>query len=778
MDIEDLGEKYLVQIGDRRSICKWNCCFGCCVFLVVGLLSFIIGILASIHTIDSEEQIVMNTATDKRTIDGPTITVLDPFRGKEYRKATRLDAREFAVVMDKRDGKLRHALGPTLLFLGAWEEIQEVRRTTILQQQEYLRLVDRWTGVERIVSGPVTFAPAPLEYSPEGIQRAVIIGTGMSVVTVDSMTGVKTLVVQEGVFTPAPYESILETRMPVNVGHLEYAVLRDLRTGELRHVHGPVQLQVGAYEELVAIHDKIVLQNDEYIRFVDHMTGLERVARGPETIVPGPAEQSELGVEQAFHIGAENAILVDDHTAGEMELITTEGVFAPGPHVTVVEMRYAHVVGPYEYATMRNLLTGELLTIEGPSQIRVGAYEELVGIQPKVVLQFDEYIRLVDQMDGTERVEIGPQTLVPLPTEVAPFGVEEAFFITHEHKLIVLDRTTATRRIVHDQGVFTPAAYVDILEQRSIIRVMPAEAIVVRNSEGSLVVQSGMDGNGTGTSFFLEPYDEVFVMTWTDYSTPGAVGSKQVSRIDLRRSKMYFEYVVRTKDQVVLALEGIIFWQIIDVHSMVRTSADPEGDVWYRARSTFIAEVSKVTLQEFMENFNMITQAAFAASSTDTFFSDRGVLIDTMEVTKYDTVDEETSDVLMEIIRENTRRTNLETEQETEAYLARQSMEADIYLETNRTNLLTIQGGNQELEAELAGRSVGLFDLSEVQTIIDGLDPSVPTTAERVDIYKLKEDNRRGEIDIENYASMDLHLVPYNMTLLLGSHTAATREEL
>merc|ERR1719146_443682 len=85
-----------------------------------------------------------------------------------------------------------------------------------------------------------------------------------------------------------------------------------------------------------------------------------------------------------------------------------------------------------------------------------------------------------------------------------------------------------------------------------------------------------------------------------------------VQKIDLRPQYAFFEYSVRTSDNVELSLEGTIFWQVTDVAKMIERTGDPKGDVWYHARSALIQAISLVTLETFMASFNSIVIKAAA----------------------------------------------------------------------------------------------------------------------------------------------------------------------
>merc|ERR1719390_101795 len=102
-----------------------------------------------------------------------------------------------------------------------------------------------------------------------------------------------------------------------------------------------------------------------------------------------------------------------------------------------------------------------------------------------------------------------------------------------------------------------------------------------------------------------------------------------VTKVDLRSQYAFFEYTVRTSDNVELTLEGTIFWQVADVPRMIERTGDPKGDVWYHARSALIQAVSSVTLETFMASFNTIVSRA--ATTDAAFYEQRGVRVHGLE---------------------------------------------------------------------------------------------------------------------------------------------------
>merc|ERR1711998_629251 len=108
---------------------------------------------------------------------------------------------------------------------------------------------------------------------------------------------------------------------------------------------------------------------------------------------------------------------------------------------------------------------------------------------------------------------------------------------------------------------------------------------------------------GSQNAFFLPPHCELLQLNWSR----GRRRERRdlyINKVDCRPQYMSFEFNCRTADNVELVLEGTFFWQVVDVRAMVKTTGDTTGDVCNHARSKFIQLVSKVTLKDFMDNFN------------------------------------------------------------------------------------------------------------------------------------------------------------------------------
>jgi hypothetical protein len=178
-------------------------------------------------------------------------------------------------------------------------------------------------------------------------------------------------------------------------------------------------------------------------------------------------------------------------------------------------------------------------------------------------------------------------------------------------------------------------------------------------------------------------------------------------------------------------LEGTFFWQVVDVERMVKMTGDTTGDVCNHARSRFIQLVSKVTLKQFMDDFNSL--ATQAHQSDDEFYTSRGVTIHTLEVTAYRCQDASTARILEQIIQETTNRMNRLSQQESENEIKMFAMAGEIEAETRRAELLKVLQTHKLMEATNAGEA----EAERVRAFIAKTEESVPSLDARIGLWNV-----------------------------------------
>lgn len=548
-------------------------------------------------------------------------------------------------------------------------------------------------------------------------------------VLMDTSSGEKVVLNGPGVKFVSPFHKS-ELRKALLLGPLQYSLIESSETGKPRVVSGPKLLFLEPYDKILQTQGKIVLKKHEYVRLVDEQTGNVRVLRGPQNVVPGPTEIAPEGKGGAVALTRYESVRIIDKSNG----------------------------------AMRTEVGGENGKLVFPE-----AFEYMEEKQSGIKLAKNEWVRIMDKATGQIKVERGENIIFLEPTEVILGQTNnQAVEVNREQAVLVLSKETGQHRLVTEKTVFFPGPYEEILEIRKLIHVEPHEAVAVRDDKGSFTFYNGNETTGKGTAFFLPPHSKLVTMEWSS----GSMGKdkRMVTKIDLRAQYMTFKYEVRTSDNVRLHLEGTVFWLVTDVPKMVHATPDPMGDVWHHTRSTLIQAVSQATLEQFMEGFNNIVAQAFTAEAKDSFYKDRGVKVQSMEVTRFECVDQKTAEVLQQIIQETTNRINRLQAQESENDVAAAKLRSEIKLEKQRTELIQTRSENMRLESEVQGQSTGLTVAMDAATFLGPtLSKVVPKLEDRIGLYKLQKQLESRNKDTASLASgkATLFMTPEDMKLKL-----------
>jgi hypothetical protein len=326
------------------------------------------------------------------------------------------------------------------------------------------------------------------------------------VLTTDGGVG-KTVINGPDTFLISPFKS-KEIREATRLSPQQYAIVKNVRSGLPRHELGPMLLFLGAWDELIAVKPKVVLQAREYARFVDSFTGLVRVEVGPQRIAPGVYEEAPKGIQKASPVTSTEFVVVLNRTSGRKRCVREEGFFIPGPFEDVQEVRKATILRQKDYAIVRDTLSGEYRHDEGPKLLFVGAYDEVIKVRPKIVLQKQEYLRLVDHFTGFARVVVGPVLMVPRPSEDGPGGIQhqiqQAIIISSQISVVLFNRTSGKKYEMREEGMFVPGPYEDVLEVRNATVLQSQEYAAVKNDmTGKYVHYAGPQ------QLFVGPYEQL-----------------------------------------------------------------------------------------------------------------------------------------------------------------------------------------------------------------------------------------------------------------------------
>jgi len=254
--------------------------------------------------------------------------------------------------------------------------------------------------------------------------------------------------------------------------------------------------------------------------------------------------------------------------------------------------------------------------------------------------------------------------------------------------------------------------------------------VIIKDENGKFLFKKGSDEE---SSFFLRPYWELVPVNWST----GINKDKKALRIthfDCRPQFTWYDFEIRTKDNVELVLGLTFFWQITDVEKMIHITGDTVGDMCSHARSIVIQSASKVTLEAFLSNFNEFVTKVIMAPE-DKFCEIRGFVIHAIEVRSISCKDPGTQKILQEIIQETTNRLSRLQKQESENETKLKHIEGEIAAEKMSQELSLLRQKNAQAEALNEGKSEAL----RVQSFMDGLSGDLKEKSELFHLLRKKE---------------------------------------
>jgi regulator of protease activity HflC (stomatin/prohibitin superfamily) len=474
-------------------------------------------------------------------------------------------------------------------------------------------------------------------------------------------------------------------RKGYTIGPNEYLHVRDRVTGQLRMETGPKLFFVGPNDEIITKQTALPLKRNQYVKIIDKNTGIIRVERGEKSVILAPTEEMLTEPLDGLNVDEREAVMVRDIETGQLDLITTPQVFIPAPN------------------------------------------QVIIGPRKAIPLKRNQYVKIIDNSTGAIRVERGEQSIFLRPTEELLHNPAEGINIDENTAVLVRDIETGQLDLITAPQVFIPEAKQMIEDVRVRIRLADHEVVVIKDRDGKYVIRSGTQNERT---FFLDPYSELVSFAWSAGIHKDARTLK-ITHIDLRPKFMWYEFDVRTQDNVELTIGITFFWQIVDVARMIMTTDDTPGDVCSHARSAIIQAVSQVTLERFLSSFNLIVLEAVLQPS-DTFYFERGVKILSVEVRSVTCKDPATQRVLQEIIQETTNRLNRLQKQDGENEVRLRQIQGEIDSEALRGRLLETQRDHSRITALTEGEA----EAERIRSFMEGIGDTL-SADNKVALYQL-----------------------------------------
>ena len=387
-------------------------------------------------------------------------------------------------------------------------------------------------------------------------------------------------------------------------------------------------------------------------------------------------------------------------------------VFIKPPLHSVLERRSGITLASNEYCHLRDQLNGQITMEDGPVFFFLGAHDEIVLHKEALPLNKDEYFEVINQSTGELKIVRGECSYKLKPFEQFRGELKYAVHIDEHNAVVVRDLETGALKMITEQQSFFPAESEEIKKVVQKVLVEEHEVVALKDKEGK---HHFREGKGEESSFFVPPHWEILNFHWSSGLYKEA-RELLIEKFDLRPKFMWYEFDVRTRDNVELILKVTLFWQIKDVELLVSTTDDASGDVCSHVRSRIIQKVSQVEFADFLSSFNGLVHEA-VLNENDKFHEERGLLIHSVEVREIACKDQKTQDVLSEIIQETTTRINRIQKQISDNEVAMTRIEGELLAEEGEMKLLE----KQLLRFEEESQGEGNRQAQVVSSFLDGL---------------------------------------------------------
>jgi len=536
-----------------------------------------------------------------------------------------------------------------------------------------------------------------------------------------------------GVRFISPLIKGVEKRKGLLLDTLDYARVKDTLKGEIRIEKGPQLLFLQPYDEVQDQAKGTSLSPVQYIFVLDQRSGKKRMEKGPQVFVPGAFEIVLTNIDDALSLQANEYVIILDSATGKKWVQKGEALIFCEPTWQMGSTQTAISLKKTEYVRLADANTGKIRVEKGEQMIFPTTFEDVLdgGKQTAINLKVFEYVKIIDNSTGEVRVVRGEKVVFLGATEqLLDRGKKAAIEVDEEKAAKVRNKKTGELSLMTTKGIFIPKPEEEIDDVQTLVRLMDYEAVILKNQKGEFTFYYGDDKKrgDKPRSFFVPPYHEINSLCWSKGRRRDE-RSLNIQKIDCRPQFMNFEFNCRTNDNVELVLEGTFFWEISNVEQMVKITGDTTGDICSHARSQFIQLVAKVTLKQFMNDFNNIAKQSH--QSDDDFYVKRGVKIHSLEVTRYQCADSSTAQILEQIIQETTNRMNRLQKQESANEVGIFQLQGEIEQEKLKGDLITVRQKHKLLEAS----GTGTAEAERVNVFMKNVEGQVKDQDKRIALW-------------------------------------------
>lgn len=713
-----MGDDFMGMDDETQTKCLG--CFGC-----GGLASFIIFLvfITNYAYLGPDDQVLLRKGRNFSTINGPWSGQLKPTQWKEFRKAIVLEGTEYALIKETKTQFLSMQLGPLKYFLGPKEELVRKGTKLVLEVGEYIRYVSTRTGQERIVEGPRSIAPSATETAIRGVEKAVSLNDEQAVMVWDKGTAAISLITEcthsRGIFVPTKRQEILQM---VNKFHLapHQAVVIKAPSGTLQIVKGTEIAPPEACDnssDVTAAGMAFFMK--PYFKIMRMSWSNHSVMPEDPVLTSGSVvntarrrrtSRNEIIISQVFSTRPKYWLVPGDFDVLRSNTWPNRGW---GGNVAVVK-RGTLLVRPdgsgggamaslamLEGYTSSDISFGSIVpprfTICSMTRYTGSAKQRILTGETEAGWYHGHYLGHAGVASyNTAATQIKKDAIVPDTDWLPMCGTNQG---TTPNDIMVGNSFVGTKA---SNARLAAPSKLGINKRTEKSDFGLAELIIFDRALGKDEMMEVM-------AYFQRRLQDasMYMDQRVSASNVQAQAEKyRLATIDQRMQKSFYKFQVRTADEIKVQIEGTIFWQIEDVGKMFAKTGDPEGDVWLMTRSALISIMGNTTWGEFSQYSTALIDQGFQNFNAS-FFTERGLNLDSVELSKYEPVTPRVIASLRTNLEQNVNGLKLMEQQRSREEVTQANLSSSIALEANKTILIERKAENDRLLAATIGSTEG-----------------------------------------------------------------------
>lgn len=184
-------------------------------------------LLPWIFYLRADEQLLIEYPTGKKVFNGAGTYFSKPLEKVKKRKAIVLEPTDYLHVKNNLSGDIFTITGPRIFFPEAYDEVIKTLKVITLLHNEYIKIIDRKTGVIRVEKGEKSIFLTPLEEKLTEIQNGHNIDEHNAVIVRNTENGSLELITETQVFFPSAYQEVIETSKKILLEEHETVIIKD-----------------------------------------------------------------------------------------------------------------------------------------------------------------------------------------------------------------------------------------------------------------------------------------------------------------------------------------------------------------------------------------------------------------------------------------------------------------------------------------------------------------------------------------------------------------------